>query len=374
MIARVMRVVRWVMRTRPYRANDRLGQSRGGILSAGIAFYGVFSIFPLLVLGFTVLGLVIGGNERLEQEILTYIDETLPGVVGELAEDGETVADGIVAQETLLAFVTSGTSLGLSAVIGLVALLFTGLGWIAALREGIRGVFRMPTLQLDPVRAKLFDLAVLVTLGALIVIISLVGVTATSVNDQLLDAVGLGGSTLADVAALTGVFLGVLALNTVLFAVLYRVLAHTSARYRTVLGGALVAATGVALLQQLAGYVVRNVGGNLGFLDAFVPILTLFVWLNLTARVMLYGAAWVAVGPSPVAEEAVEPGQVVEPAVGEPVGVPVPRPPVLPARWTDRTMLGAGVVLGATALGLAQVTGSAVRAVGAGVRGLLRDD
>lgn len=369
MITRVMRLVRRVMRTRPYRANERLGQSRGGILSAGIAFYGVFSIFPLLVLGFTVLGLVVGGNQALQAEIITYIDRTVPGVVGELAEDGETVVDGIVAQETLLAFVTSGTALGLSAVVGLVALLFTGLGWIAALREGIRGVFRMPTLQLDPVRAKLFDLAVLVTLGALIVVISLAGVTATSVTDQLLDAIGLGRSPVADAAALAGVFVGVLALNTVLFAVLYRVLAHTSAPYRTVLGGALVAAAGVALLQQLAGYVLRNVGGDLGFLDAFVPILTLFVWLNLTARVMLYGAAWVAVGPRAPVE-----ADTVEATAAEPVELPAPRPRALPVRWSDRTILGAGAVLGATALGLAQVSGSAVRAVGAGLRGLLRDD
>jgi membrane protein len=361
-IARVKRLVRWVMRTRPYRANERLGQSRGGILSAGIAFYGVFSIFPLLVLGFTALGLVIGGNEALQDQIISYVEGLLPGVVGDTADGA------IVSPETLLAQATNTTTLGVSALVGIVTLLWTGLGWISSLREGIRGVFRMPTLRLDIARAKLFDLAVLLSLGTLIVVTSLANVVTSTATEQLLDALGLERTTFGRAVTLVVVALGTLLLNTVLIAVLYRVLALASAPYRTLIGGAFVAALGVAVLQQLAALVLRNVGGDFGFLQAFVPILTLFVWLNLTARVTLYGAAWVAVGPvAPVEETAVE-------VAPEPEAPHAARPPVLPVRWTDRAVLGAGVVLGATALGLAQVTGSAVRAVGAGLRGLVRDD
>ena len=49
-------------------------------------------------------------------------------------------------------------------------------------------------------------------------------------------------------------------------------------------------------------------------------------------------------------------------------------PPVLPVRWTDRTVLGAGVVLGASAVARLQLAGGAARTVGAGLRSLLRPD
>jgi membrane protein len=361
MAGRLKGLVGWVLRSRPYRANERLGQARGGILAAGIAFYGVFSLFPLLTLGFTAMGLWLGNNPAVQQQLIEFVETSLPGLVG----DGE---GAIVSPDTLLAGATDTTVLGLSAVIGILTLLYTGLGWIAALREGIRGVFRLPTMQLDPLRAKLFDLAVMLTLGTLIVASALVSVIAQSFTEQLLDVVGLDRTPVGNFVVSAVVFTGAVLLNTALFTMLYRVLAHTDARLRTVVLGAMLAALGVAALQLGVGVVLGNVGANAGFLaSAAIPILTLFVWLKLNARVMLLGAAWVAVGrhPEPVpADDEVPPR----------VPLPRPSPPVLPRRWSDRALLGAGVVLGATALGIVRVANGAVHAAGDGVRNLVRGD
>ena len=351
-----------VLRSRAWRANTRVGQARGGILAAGIAFFGVFSLFPLLVLGFAAAGLVIGGNQQLQDTIVSFATQALPGIIG----DGPNDKGALVSAQELLSQATDTNVLGLSAVLGVGVLLFTGLGWIAALREGIRGMFDLPVMALDPVRAKLFDLAVLLSLGTLIVASALVSVITQTFTEELLRLVGLTGSQIGNLVTGALAFLIGLALNTALFSVLYRVLARSRAPYRTVVGGAALAAFGVVLLQVLVGVVLGNVGGGFGFLVAFVPILTLFVWLNLTARVMLLGAAWVAVGPAPAAE--VDDVEV-------PDAQPAPKlPPVLPERWTDRTVLGAGVVLGASAFALAHLAGGAARTAGAGLRSLLRSD
>lgn len=351
-----------VLRSHPWRANERLGQARGPILSAGIAFYGVFSLFPLLTLGFTAVGLWLSDNESVQTQIIDYVNANLGGLIG-------TGEGDLVSAEELLAGATDTTTLSVSALVGLLTLLYTGLGWISALREGIRGVFRLPTMQVDIVRAKLYDLVVMLTLGTLIVVSALLSVTAQTLTGELLDLLGLQRTGVGGFVASTVVFLGTVVLNTGLFTVLYKVLARTTAPLRAVVGGALLAALGVAALQLAVGAVLGNVGANAGFLaSAAIPVLTLFVWLNLSARVMLFGAAWVAVGPHAEAE-AYDPDEVPERS-------PLPRrsPPVLPRRWSDRALLGAGVVLGATALGAARVAGTAVRLAGQGVRGLVRED
>lgn len=365
-VAGVMALLGWVLRSRPFRANQRLGQARGAILAAGIAFFGVFSLFPLLTLGFSAVGLWLSGNESVQQQIVTIVQGSLPGVIGSEADAADGTA--LVSAETLLAGATDTAVLGVSALIGLATLLYTGLGWIAALREGIRGVFRLPTMQVDIVRAKLYDLAVMLTIGTLIVASALVNVATQSFTEQALDLLGLDRTLVGRFVVSALVFVGVVLLNTALFTVLYRVLARTSARLRSVVGGALLAALGVAALQLAVGQVLGNVGSNAGFLaGAAIPILTLFVWLNLNARVMLFGASWVAVGRHP------EP-DLGDYEVGERVPLPRRTPPVLPRRWSDRTLLVAGVVLGATALGALRVADGAARAAGDGVRSLVRGD
>lgn len=350
------------LRSRTWRAYTRDWEARGRILSAGIAFYGVFSLFPLLVLGLAAAGAVVGGNQQLQDEIVAFAVQALPGVIGE----GK---DALVSADDLLERATSTTVLGWSAVLGVGALLFTGLGWIAALREGIRGMFGMPVMALDPVRAKLYDLLVLLTLGLLIVSTALVSVVTQTLTAELLRLVGLEGSAVGTVVTKGLVLLVGLVLNTGLFVVLYRVLAHSSTPYRTLLSGAALAAAGVVLLQLLVGVLLRNVGGGAGFLSAFVPVLALFVWLNLNARVILFGAAWASVGPVP-AEVAAGSQEAVAVA---PVAPARPLPPVLPARWTDRAVLGAGVVLGASAVAVVQAAGGAARAATDGLRRVGRD-
>lgn len=357
--SRAGRAVAWLLRSRGWRANERMGVARANILSAGIAFYGVFSLFPLLALGFTVFGQVLRRNQRLQDEVFGYIGESLPGLVG-----GD---DPLLTREQVFERALDPSTLGLSAAVGVGVLLFTALGWMAALREGIRSVFRMPPMRVDPVRAKLWDLAIALTLGVLLVSSALFSVLAQVLTRRLVSLPGVDSFGLADAATQLTVLLATAVIDTLLFMVLYRVLAGVRQRYRGLVTGAVIAAVGVGLLRFLVGLLLGGLDGRFGFLgEAVVPVLALFVWLNLTARVMLFGAAWAAVGPT---------SAVVE-DTGVPERVPLPRPaqPALPVRWSDRAVLGAGLVLGASTVALLQATTGAARTVGGGLRAMARGD
>lgn len=372
----VGRIIGAVFRSRPWRANARLGASAGTVLAAGIAFYGFFSLFPLLAVGFTVLGLVARGNEQLQADVLAYLQEALP-VEGVFAEPGG--GDGLVDPAELVGTVTSGAVLGWTGVVALGTLIFTGVGWISALRGGIRGVFELPPTAIDPVRAKLLDLGVLLSLGLLVVVSALTSVVANTLMTQLLAAVGVEGSALGGATARVAVFVTLAVLDTLLFVLLFRALGRMALGWRQLLGGAAVTAVLVGVLKLFAGVLLGGAAGQPALAAFAVPI-GLLVWFNLTARATLFGAAWAAVGPA-AAEARVPAVRKVpaEPVAGRPAGPamqPVRHPPapVLPERLTDRVVLGSGVVLGVAVTVLLNGAGAAARTVGEGLRALVRHD
>ena len=71
----------WWQRTRPARANARFGARGGGVLTGGIAYAALFSVFAALTIGYTVFMAVLGGNDELRQKVLDSVNASLPGLV-----------------------------------------------------------------------------------------------------------------------------------------------------------------------------------------------------------------------------------------------------------------------------------------------------
>ncbi len=403
-------VVAFVERQRPYRAYQRFSEARGTILAAGIAFYGVFSLFPILALGFSLLGAVLGQNSQLQDNLVRYLTEVIPveGLFTPLGDQPPIIDPN----DFVLGLTDSGT-LAVSAVVGAVVLLWTGLGWIGAMRRGIRGVFRLPRVAIGIVRSKLLDLAVLLTLGVLVLLASAANVYVNVATEQFVELVGVQRDTVAAALTRGSVLLALLLVDTALFMLLYRVLAGVGIQFTRLLAGALLAGVGVGLLKLFAGVLLGNVGGSTA-LAAFAILPALLVWLNLLARVTLLGAGWAAVGRWPgdeawhVVDDAYDgvdssaarqqeagggaagggadrggagggdkrgvaaarpPGSATSGIPSQDESVPSPRsgaqpPPqgaALPARWADRAVLGSGVVLGVTAAVAARTVASAAR-------------
>ena len=60
--------------TRPARANARFGARSGGVLTGGIAYAALFSVFAALTIGYTIFMAVLGDNDELRQQVLDAVE------------------------------------------------------------------------------------------------------------------------------------------------------------------------------------------------------------------------------------------------------------------------------------------------------------
>ena len=144
------------------RAFQHYNLQHGPLMSAGIGFNMFFSITGLLTTGFSVAGLALRGQPALLDRIIASVAESAPGL---LKVNG---GEGLVDPKDLL----NPDGLGWTAVIAAVVTVITSLGWIAGLREGLRGVMMLRPLKLNPVVLKLHDAGTLLLLGLALVISS----------------------------------------------------------------------------------------------------------------------------------------------------------------------------------------------------------
>ena len=200
-------------------------------LAALIAFYGLVSLFPLLLLATAVLGLVLVGDPTLQQEVLDTALEQIPVVGPQLQDNPETFGGG-----------TTGV------VVGLVGALYGALGVSLAVQNALNTVWRVPRdRRPNPLLGRLRGLLLLATVG-----LAVVATTA-------LTAVGRAAEALGPVSGV-GVVLGVVVLNTGVAVVGMRVATARALGVRDVLPGAVVVALGWQLLQVVgAPYVARVV-------------------------------------------------------------------------------------------------------------------
>src|SRR5687768_11920373 len=64
-----------------WRAWQRYVDARGNVLAGGVGYFAFFSIFPALLLGFTIFGFVLRGQPQLLADTRAAVDEILPGFV-----------------------------------------------------------------------------------------------------------------------------------------------------------------------------------------------------------------------------------------------------------------------------------------------------
>src|SRR5699024_12631773 len=96
---RIKALMDWWKRTRVARMLARYGVANGAMLSGGIAFSAVFSIFAALVIGFSAFMLVIGNNLELRDQVIDTINGALPMDLigrgpGEIPPDKPQPTDG----------------------------------------------------------------------------------------------------------------------------------------------------------------------------------------------------------------------------------------------------------------------------------------
>ncbi len=249
-------------------AHRRYSAAHGDFYAAGITYFTIFALFPLLMVGFAIVGFTLAGRPQLLSEIDGRVKATVPG-------------DFAAAVTSLMdSAIVSRTSVG---AIGLAAALWAGLGWMDSLRTAITEMWQQSTATAgvrDFVRRKLSDLAALAA-----------GLVATLLS--------LGLSTLADpVVNLAGPLRALSVASSVLvawlmFTVMIAKLPREPVVLRAAAGAGLLAAIGFEVFKQIASVYLRVVlHGPAGAI--FGPVLGLMVFAYMTARLVLFATAWAA--------------------------------------------------------------------------------
>jgi membrane protein len=318
---------------RPMRAFQQYNLQHGPLMAAGIGFNMFFSITGLLATGFSVAGLLLSGQPALLDRMISSVAASAPGL---LKVDGK---EGLVDPQNLL----NPNGLGWAAVIAAAVTVITSLGWIAGVRDGLRGVLGLPPLKMNPVIQKLRDTGTLLLLGAALVLsagVSLVfGTAAGWVTGQLhLDPIVAWPLT-------TAIKIGVpLLLGWVTGLIMFRLGGGLKLARQALLEGTILSAVGTTVLQIFSTELLANSGRN-PILAPFAIIIGLLIWFNLVSQVYLVSAAWAAIREedlksAPAAKTTGWGARQVQPGNTPPAGKrPVTRPAMLRRRGTDRPTL-----------------------------------
>jgi len=232
----------------------RFGDDGGGQLAALIAYYAFVSLFPLLLVFVTVLGIVLQGDPQLKQRIL---DSTL----GQFPIVGD--------QLRLHSLPSSGTALA----IGLIGSLLGGLAVTNAAQEAFNRIWQVPT------RRRPGFLAVRLRGLRLLALLGLLNILSTA-------AAGFVGSSSRDAVEVLGGVVLALLFNLALFGGAFRLLTEARVGWRELAPGVLLAAVVWQILQHVGGFYVEHVIRRAGPLSAtFGLVLGLLAWLYLGAQV-----------------------------------------------------------------------------------------
>ena len=329
------------------RAYDRHSEVLGGQVAAAITFYGFLSFFPLTALAFAVVGYVGAAYPEVRDSISAAVEDAFPSLVG--TGRGQINVDDVVSAKTG------------AGIIGLVGLLYAGLGWIDALRVGLRRIFGTVHEPLPLVRKKGGDVLVLLLLGAAVLVSAVVSTMATEATSYALGLAGLDHSGLAAVVLRVLAVTLALALDSALLAILFTRLPGVQLGWRQLRSGALLGASGLEVLKLFGTYLLSRTTNNPVY-ATFGVVVGLLVWINLVSRLVVFAAAWTATQPYSLL-----PGRLGQPGAGRSTGLAAATEPVtavapsnydvVPARdepaggssRTMRTLLGvvAGAVAGA---------------------------
>lgn len=255
---------------------EHYGRVKGNLQSGAVTYFAFLSFFPIMALAFFVIGYVSTVYPDAEENLTEAINSFLPGMVGE----GE-------GQISLKDIQKSASAVGL---IGLLGVLYAGLGWLSGMREALLVMFERPErVKPNFVVGKLKDLASLVTIGCVMIVSVAVSSVISGFSREVLDFIGVG-EELAPLLTLITIVIG-LAANMVLFYALFRILADPQIPRTSLWSGALLGAIGFEVLKRLSAFLMASTKSQPAF-QAFGIALILVVWINYFSRVVMYAASW----------------------------------------------------------------------------------
>ena len=249
-------------------------------LGAALAYYAMFSIFPLLILTLAAVGFALRYKSaaiNAQQQILQAAEQTFSPQFSEtLRQTLEIIQAG------------AGAATGA----GLLALIIAASSVFQQLKNSFRKIWRVPKSPqpsmhhyiLNLIRARLLAAAMMLAIAPLL----LISLAMTALTRQLARAL----SHLPVIGDVTGYLIGLgatLALNTLILALLFKYLPGIKIKWSDVLpGAALTALLWEVLKRFLTFYIAHSrYAGAYGIVGA---MLVLMLWIYFSGQTLFFGA------------------------------------------------------------------------------------
>jgi membrane protein len=235
--------------------HKRYGELYGNQMASAVTLTAFLTLFPLVLVGIAVIGFVSVGSDDLPERIVENL-----GLTGRAAD---TITDAVGTAER---------SRRLASVVGVVGLLWTGLGLAGAVAYAYNTVWQV---QARGLKDRLVGLTWLAGMGVLL--------AATFAASSVIEWIG-GGVTVLVVAA------GI-ALNTALFLWTSWVLPHRRVPLRALLPAAVVGGVALEILKVVGTILVPRLVVNSSALYGTIGVVfALLAWLLAFGRLVVYVA------------------------------------------------------------------------------------
>ncbi|MGB8939618.1 MAG: YihY/virulence factor BrkB family protein [Streptomyces sp.] len=266
-------LVERLMRTHAWSAYERLDSVHWARLAAAMTFISFLALFPLITVAAAVAAATLSKSQQ--DKLEDTITKQVPGISDQLNLD---------------ALVDNAGTVGLIAG---ALLLFTGIGWVGSIRECLRVVWELEDEEENPLLRKVKDAGVLIGLGGAglaSVVASTLASTAVGWSADLIGISkdGWGGVLLQAIAFAIAVLADFLLLLYVL-----TLLPGVQPPRRHLITAGLIGAAGFELLKLLLGGYMKGVAAKSMYGAFGVPV-ALLLWINFTAKLLLFCAAWTA--------------------------------------------------------------------------------
>jgi membrane protein len=313
------------------RANDRFDEAKGNFFAAGLTYYTIFALFPLLMVGFSAGGFLLSRRPDVLIEIDHKVKAAVPGALGQQVLD---VMNSAIA---------SRASVG---IIGLAAAAWVGLNWMGNLRVALSEMWQQDDRSRGYIRTKFSDLTAMVSSFVAIVVMFALSLFATvAPMARVLARMGVHNEPVLDGILRTASVLVSILVSWLVFSWMIARLPRQPVSFADSVRAALLAAIGFEVFKLVASVYLKSVlhspaGATFG------PVLGLMVFAYITARLLLFAAAWAATA------EHHQPATPPQPP--EPVTI-TPRVQVTEG-FKTRELITAAVVGAVGALGLSRLT------------------
>lgn len=211
----------------------RYREDRSFEYAALLSYYGVFSLFPLLLVLVTILGLALVDNPELRDRVLNSVFSQFPVVGNQLAEGADTLQGS-----------------GVVLFIGILMTLWAGLGVVKVAQDTFNTMWGVPITDRPTFVPKLLR-----SLGGLL-IIGLGFVATAVVTGMTAYAPDLPG-----LARLAGAALSIVTGAALLIAI-FKTLTAAPVSWRSLIPGAIVGGVFLWVLQLVGGFYMSRVIAN----------------------------------------------------------------------------------------------------------------